>query len=672
MSSLRVNVMDTSLLISFFWNCVFEDCAEAIQFYACLADIAISQPCSCFRNNVLAFRSETYFHNKIVIRNGKGLGLASTFAWRNFCIKENLGKKFNLGRAKLWRGRLMINAVATLETTSVTHKNEGVKGSENVSRMDVDSVRSNSPDSEPQSSSEDSMEVDEREKLRRMRISKANKGNTPWNKGKKHSPETLRRIKERTKLAMQDPKVKMKLVNLGHAQSEETKIKIGVGVRLGWEKRREKLKLQETCHYEWQNLIAVAARQGLFGEEELQWDSHKILSKQLEQEWIQSVELRKSMVRPKGSKRAPKSAEQKRKISEAIAAKWADPGYRDRVCSGLAKFHGITERVERKPRRKPSGDGQTRKRRPKKKDEKNDLAKGDTKSQIQRTRTKRRTPLYKDPLASSKLEMLKNIRAQRAAAINQKSEAINRAKLMIAEAEKASEALEIAAKNSPIAQASLTESRKLIAEAIQVIESIENEDTISLENDDDLSENSAEPVLSHDEEEMDAKSRNLDIKVNGVHSLFVSDDIETDDFSLDEFLLPNLVNGNASSSHYTDSEENLHRTSSNGFLSYNTEDTSNFQTNLSDHDRNHAAISMDGLSFESENGSASTKQVKIIKKWVHGKLIEVAEETLVRTYGDGIRDWKLRTMDGGAVAGFSHHPPPLVVQGHGGSAVLSA
>jgi hypothetical protein len=30
--------------------------------------------------------------------------------------------------------------------------------------------------------------VDERERLRRMRISKANKGNTPWNKGRKHTP----------------------------------------------------------------------------------------------------------------------------------------------------------------------------------------------------------------------------------------------------------------------------------------------------------------------------------------------------------------------------------------------------------------------------------------------------------------------------------------------------
>uniref|UniRef100_A0A0E0M695 Nuclease associated modular domain-containing protein n=1 Tax=Oryza punctata TaxID=4537 RepID=A0A0E0M695_ORYPU len=68
--------------------------------------------------------------------------------------------------------------------------------------------------------------VDERERLRRMRISKANKGNTPWNKGRKHTPETLQRIRERTRIAMQDPKVKSyqghvvkkKLMHLGHAQ----------------------------------------------------------------------------------------------------------------------------------------------------------------------------------------------------------------------------------------------------------------------------------------------------------------------------------------------------------------------------------------------------------------------------------------------------------------------
>ncbi|PIN21247.1 hypothetical protein CDL12_06037 [Handroanthus impetiginosus] len=202
-----------------------------------LLDIAISQPCSCFRNNILAFRSEAHFHNKLVGGNDGGLGFASSFSWKPFSFRKKMGENSKFGRVEVWRGGLTVKAVATLETASVTHKNEGVKGYQNVLRADVDSLRSSSSALEPQSSSEDSTEVKEREKLRRMRISKANKGCTPWNKGRKHSPETLKRIKERTRLAMQDPKVRMKLHNLGHAQSEETRMKIGVGVRLGWERR---------------------------------------------------------------------------------------------------------------------------------------------------------------------------------------------------------------------------------------------------------------------------------------------------------------------------------------------------------------------------------------------------------------------------------------------------
>ncbi|KAL8055989.1 hypothetical protein ABFX02_04G090700 [Erythranthe guttata] len=553
-----------------------------------LLDIATSQACSCFLNNILAFRTKPNFHNRILVKNDRVLELGSAFSWKSFCVTEKLLHKNSiLGGFGLSRGGLTIKAVATLENPSVVKKSEAVKGytKNMLNTVEIDSVSSNSTSLELQkSSSEESAELNDREVLRRMRISKANSGKTPWNKGRKHSPETLQRIKERTRLAMQNPKVKMKLQNLGHAQSDETRIRIGVGVRLGWGRRREKLMVQETCHHKWQDLIAQAAQKGLFGEEELQWDSYKTMDEHLEQEWQQSVEERKNNPRAKGSKRAPKSPEQKRKIAEAISAKWADPDYRNRVCSGLAKFYGISERVERKPRivkQSGSSDGQPQKRRPTSKDENFHLGKRDTKGQVRSKR--RKPPLYKDPFASSKLEMLKNIRAQRASSVSKKSEAISMAKLMIAEAEKAAEALEIASKNSPSVHASLIESRLLIAEAIQFMNSIENDDeedsNISSENGSCFSE---KPI------EVDGTDSDTRQTINGVHS---------------------LVNG---------------KTICNGFHSLGLENETSLFDSAKYVEESGEKLFVKELEIEEVEAE---KQVKVIKKWVAGRLVEVVEET---------------------------------------------
>ncbi|XP_042486555.1 uncharacterized protein LOC122066777 isoform X2 [Macadamia integrifolia] len=256
---------------------------------------------------------------------------------------------------------------------------------------------------------------------------------------------------------------------------EETRMKIGVGVRIGWQRRREKLLVQETCYFEWQNLIAEASREGYSGEEELHWDSYKLLDEKLEQEWLVSIKQRKSTPRPKGSKRAPKSPEQRRKISEAISSKWADLGYRERVCSGLSKYHGTHVGAERKPRRKPVGKTPSVRVSPVKKkvcDACNAIG-TPTKKQGQPRLKRRSEPSYKDPSANSKLELIKNIRAQRASMETKKREAMERAKLLIVEAEKAAMALEVAAARSPLAQASVIETRKLIAEATKSLKDIE-------------------------------------------------------------------------------------------------------------------------------------------------------------------------------------------------------
>ena len=104
--------------------------------------------------------------------------------------------------------------------------------------------------------------------------------------------------------------------------------------------------------------------------------------------------------------------------------------YRNRVCSGLAKYHGIEPGAERKSRRRPSDGTRMSKRSPmKKKDsDMSDSSEGEAKIQNKRSRLRRNSaPLYKDPLVSSKLEMIKNIRAKRAVVETKKMEAIERA-----------------------------------------------------------------------------------------------------------------------------------------------------------------------------------------------------------------------------------------------------
>ncbi|KAK4791463.1 hypothetical protein SAY86_031876, partial [Trapa natans] len=150
----------------------------------------------------------------------------------------------------------------------------------------------------------------------------------PWNKGKRHSAETIEKIRERTSIAMRNRKDRRKLVSLSRKKSKE-------------------------CFFEWQNLIAEASRKGLFGEKEMNWNTYSVLDEQLEKEWLDGIQLRKRP-RPKGVKRVPMTLEHRRRITEAIVAKWADPDYRERVFSGMAKYHGTDVQSERKHGRRTS------------------------------------------------------------------------------------------------------------------------------------------------------------------------------------------------------------------------------------------------------------------------------------------------------------------------------
>ena len=106
--------------------------------------------------------------------------------------------------------------------------------------------------------------------------------------------------------------------------SEETKVKISEGVRRGWSLRLQRLMVQDGCFVEWRDMVADAARKGFAGGVSIEWNSYKILSEQMRHEWLENLQKRRSMPRPRGNRRAPKTPEQRRKIAEAIAAKWLD------------------------------------------------------------------------------------------------------------------------------------------------------------------------------------------------------------------------------------------------------------------------------------------------------------------------------------------------------------
>ena len=109
--------------------------------------------------------------------------------------------------------------------------------------------------------------------------------------------------------------------------------------------------------------------------------------------------------------------------------------YRQRVYSALSKYHGTEVGAPKKPRRKPRDDTPRTKKKPTKpRDTVTSTSvqvKNDSKTRKPILLKKSKSPAYKDPLVNSKLEMIKNIRAQRAAAETTQTQAIARARYHI-------------------------------------------------------------------------------------------------------------------------------------------------------------------------------------------------------------------------------------------------
>ncbi|KAK1288382.1 hypothetical protein QJS10_CPB19g01997 [Acorus calamus] len=135
---------------------------------------------SSFCNHLGAPRAHILFYGKTPSKFafGKNDGLA--VPWKESIFIQ---RKTNYIPKCLERQTMQpVRAIATIEQKSFIQIEDRAMHEPNILLVsDSDAQTSHN------TSSEDSHGMDDRERLRRMRISKANKGNVPWNKGRKHS-----------------------------------------------------------------------------------------------------------------------------------------------------------------------------------------------------------------------------------------------------------------------------------------------------------------------------------------------------------------------------------------------------------------------------------------------------------------------------------------------------
>ncbi|MCO5570588.1 hypothetical protein L7F22_024313 [Adiantum nelumboides] len=303
----------------------------------------------------------------------------------------------------------------------------------------------------------------------------------------------------------------------------EIKMKIRTGIIRAWVKKKKLKVKQELCLSEWRELIAETARRGGEGDVEYEWNSSSMLRKQAH-EAIPRKES-KPFCRPDAL-----SAEHRLRISAAIKAKWSNPDYRISVEKGIR--NSVSKRVAvSRPKARPC---QTSSRplhkstTPRKSQVHEDLFNGvcgDSTTQKRALKSPRKAflsakniktptivrhvmdnvegamradsmevdspmsnadmPSYKDPEAEKNLEKLKSMRARRMhLEVQKQKEITERARALIAQAQEAAKALEAAAVKDKNALASLLETRKLLAEAVYSLESLNKKSSSIVKEDD--------------------------------------------------------------------------------------------------------------------------------------------------------------------------------------------
>ncbi|XP_011098244.1 stress response protein nst1 [Sesamum indicum] len=172
------------------------------------------------------------------------------------------------------------------------------------------------------------------------RTGHGNKGRVPWNKGQKHSEETRERIRQRTKEALKDPKVRKKMSEAPRTLSDQTKIKIRASLTRLWGKRLKWKRSREKFLQSWAESIAIAAKIGGNDEQELDWDSYDKLKQE-----IALLQIHRAAEKAKAKEMARTRAA---RAAEAKAEKMARLAQKRREREENSKVRGVSIRKRNK------------------------------------------------------------------------------------------------------------------------------------------------------------------------------------------------------------------------------------------------------------------------------------------------------------------------------------
>ncbi|EEF29081.1 conserved hypothetical protein [Ricinus communis] len=162
--------------------------------------------------------------------------------------------------------------------------------------------------------------VNDKKRQRKRNRKHGNKGKVPWNKGRKHTAETRKLIRQRTLEALRDPQVRKKMAEHPCAHSEEIKKKIGSALRQLWDKRLKWKKLREKFFLSWTRSIAEAARKGGIDQQELDWESYNEIREEITLQQLQCA-IDKAKAKELAKITAERVAQAKAEKMERLAQK---------------------------------------------------------------------------------------------------------------------------------------------------------------------------------------------------------------------------------------------------------------------------------------------------------------------------------------------------------------